>query len=90
MPTSEAWSSFGLGYDPCSFMSVEKDFGSPDDFRELVDTAHNHGLAVIIDQVFNHTSNDFNPLWRLIDDGSDPGGFYFAGSTQWGEPLGHR
>ncbi|WP_027340418.1 alpha-amylase family glycosyl hydrolase [Halonatronum saccharophilum] len=87
MPTSEAWSSFGLGYDPCSFMSVEKDFGRPDDFRELVDVAHNYGLAVIIDQVFNHTSNDFNPLWKLIDDGSDPGGFYFSGATQWGNRL---
>ena len=87
MPTSESWSSFGLGYDPCSFMSVEQDFGSPDDFRELVNTAHQHGLAIIIDQVFNHTSNQFNPLWELIDDGSGGGGFYFSGSTQWGNRL---
>ncbi|WP_018248633.1 alpha-amylase family glycosyl hydrolase [Orenia marismortui] len=87
MPTSEAWTYFGLGYDPCSFMSVEKDFGTPDEFRELVNTAHQHGLAVIIDQVFNHTSNKFNPLWNLIDDGSDRGGLYFAGSTQWGNRL---
>ncbi len=87
MPTSEAWSSFGLGYDPCSFMSVEKDFGSPDDFRKLVNTAHDHGLAVIIDQVFNHTSNQFNPLWNLIDDRTAQGGFYFSGSTKWGNRL---
>ncbi len=87
MPTSEAWSDFGLGYDPCSFMSVEQDFGTPDEFRELVNTAHEHGLAVIIDQVFNHTSNQFNPLWGLIDDGSDPGGLYFSGTTQWGNRL---
>ncbi|MGM0369147.1 MAG: alpha-amylase family glycosyl hydrolase [Bacillota bacterium] len=87
MPTSESWSSFGLGYDPCSFMSVEKDFGTPDDFRRLVNVAHKHGLAVIVDQVFNHTSNQFNPLWGLIDDNSDPGGFYFSGSTQWGNRL---
>ncbi|AGB41166.1 1,4-alpha-glucan branching enzyme [Halobacteroides halobius DSM 5150] len=87
MPTSEAWSHFGLGYDPCSFMSVEHDFGSPDDFREMINTAHQHGLAVIIDQVFNHTSNDFNPLWKLIDDGSSPGGLYFDGSTKWGNKL---
>ncbi|MFO7819705.1 MAG: alpha-amylase family glycosyl hydrolase [Halanaerobacter sp.] len=87
MPTSESWSSFGLGYDPCSFMSVEQDFGRPDDFRQLVDTAHRHDLAVIIDQVFNHTSNQFNPLWELIDDNSGGGGFYFSGSTQWGNRL---
>ncbi|MBM7556599.1 alpha-amylase family glycosyl hydrolase [Halanaerobacter jeridensis] len=87
MPTSESWSSFGLGYDPCSFMSVEQDFGTPDDFRKLVNVAHKHGLAVIIDQVFNHTSNQFNPLWELIDDNSGSGGFYFSGSTQWGNRL---
>ncbi|MCK8827387.1 alpha-amylase family glycosyl hydrolase [Natroniella acetigena] len=87
MPTSESWSHFGLGYDPCSFMSIEKDFGDLDDFRKLVDIAHNHGLAVIVDQVFNHTSNQFNPLWDLIDDGSGPGGLYFSGSTKWGNRV---
>lgn len=87
MPTSEVPRQHGLGYEPCSFMAVEKDFGSPDDFREMVNEAHRHGLAVIIDQVFNHTSNDFNPLWDLIDDGSGDGGFYFAGRTMWGNRV---
>ncbi|NPV92414.1 MAG: 1,4-alpha-glucan branching protein [Firmicutes bacterium] len=87
MPTAEVPKKQGLGYEPCSFMAVEKDFGSPDDFREMINEAHNHGLAVIIDQVFNHTSNDFNPLWDLIDDGSGEGGFYFAGKTMWGNKV---
>ncbi len=77
----------GLGYEPCTFMSVEKDFGTPDDFKEMVDTAHQHGLAVLVDKVFNHTSNDFNPLWNLIDDGSEDGGFYFSGATMWGNKV---
>lgn len=87
MPTAEVPSKQGLGYEPCTFMSVEKDFGTPDDFREMVNEAHRHGLAVIMDQVFNHTSNDFNPLWDLIDDGSGDGGFYFAGKTMWGNKV---
>jgi len=87
MPTSEVPMKQGLGYEPCTFMAVEKDFGSPDDFREMVNEAHKHGLAVIMDQVFNHTSNEFNPLWNLIDDGSGPGGFYFAGETMWGNKV---
>lgn len=89
MPTSEAPSRLGptrLGYDPCGFMTIERDFGSCDDFRALVDTAHQHGLSVIVDQVFNHTSNTFNPLWEMIDDGT-PGGFYFSGSTPWGNRV---
>lgn len=86
MPTAEVPMKKGLGYDPCSFMAVEQDFGTPDDFRAMVNEAHNHGLAVIVDQVFNHTSNEFNPLWNLIDDGS-PGGFYYEGETVWGNRV---
>lgn len=89
MPTSEAPSQQGpntMGYDPCGFASVERDFGTPDDLRHLVDTAHQHGLAVIADLVFNHTSNTFNPLWGLINADSD-GGFYFSGATPWGNRV---
>lgn len=89
MPTSEAPSALGpnrLGYEPCGFMTIERDFGTCDDFRAMVDEAHRHGLAVIVDQVFNHTANSFNPLWELILDGT-PGGFYFSGSTPWGNRV---
>jgi len=87
MPTAEVPLKKGLGYEPCTFMAVEKDFGTPDDFREMVNEAHRHGLAVLMDQVFNHTSNIYNPLWDLIDDNSGEGGFYFAGSTMWGNKV---
>jgi len=87
MPTAEVPMQRGLGYEPATFMAIEKNFGTPDDFREMVNEAHRHGLAVFTDQVFNHTSNDFNPLWNLIDDGSKPGGFYFSGETQWGNKV---
>lgn len=87
MPVAEVPRKGGMGYEPCTFMALEKDFGTPEDFREMVDTAHNHGLAVIVDKVFNHTSNDFNPLWNLVDDGSTDGGFYFSGETMWGNKV---
>ncbi|MDD2401462.1 MAG: alpha-amylase family glycosyl hydrolase [Clostridia bacterium] len=87
MPTAEVPTKEGLGYEPCTFMAVEKDFGTPNDFKEMVNEAHKHGLTVIMDQVFNHTSNEFNPLWNLIDDGTGSGGFYFAGETMWGNKV---
>lgn len=83
----------GLGYDPSLYCTVERDFGTPADLRELVDTAHAHGLAVLIDLVFNHTSNDFNPMWGLVlehpAEHADPheGGLYFNGSTPWGNRV---
>ncbi|MBI5547381.1 MAG: 1,4-alpha-glucan branching protein [Deltaproteobacteria bacterium] len=82
-----------LGYSPSLFCTVERDFGTPDDLRELVNSAHQGGLAVLIDQVFNHASNDFNPLWKLVlehpleESGADEGGLYFQGSSPWGNRL---
>jgi 1,4-alpha-glucan branching enzyme len=96
MPLSESPSPQGpttLGYDPSLYFTVERDFGSPDDLRELVDTAHQHGLAMLLDQVFNHTSSGFNPLWQMIlehpdEEGrSGEGGLYFNGTTDWGNRI---
>jgi len=93
MPLAEAPTPQGetaLGYNTAVFTAVERDFGSPDDLRRLVNEAHKAGLAVIVDQVFNHTANAYNPLWKLILDHpdewgrGDEGGLYFSGASPWG------
>jgi 1,4-alpha-glucan branching enzyme len=93
LPVAEAPTPQGinaLGYNTSVFTAIERDFGTPDDLRRLVQTAHRHGLAVILDQVFNHTANEFNPLWKLILDHPDEwgrgeeGGLYFSGESPWG------
>ena len=82
-----------LGYSTSLFFAVERDFGAPDDLRALVAAAHRKGLAVLVDEVFNHTSNEVNPLYKMIlehpDEESDPaeGGLYFSGSTPWGNRV---
>ncbi|HEV2919083.1 MAG TPA: alpha-amylase family glycosyl hydrolase, partial [Actinomycetota bacterium] len=92
MPLAEVPSMQGpqsLGYDPSLYHAVERDFGGPDDLRRLVDAAHGRGLALLVDMVFNHTSNDFNPLWDLILEQPDDvgGGLYFNGATPWGNRV---
>jgi 1,4-alpha-glucan branching enzyme len=96
MPLSEfpsMQSPTTLGYNPSLFCTVERDFGSTDDLRQLIDTAHQHGLAVVLDQVFNHTDNSFNPLWQAILEHPDEemrpneGGLYFDGQTPWGNRV---
>jgi 1,4-alpha-glucan branching enzyme len=81
-----------LGYSTSVFSAVERDFGSPDDLRALVDAAHVRNVTVLLDQVFNHTSNGVNPLWQAIlespqEEGSSDGGLYFSGSTPWGNRV---
>lgn len=43
-------------YDLIDYYHIDPCFGTDEDFRELVDTAHGMGMRVIIDGVFNHTS----------------------------------
>jgi maltose alpha-D-glucosyltransferase / alpha-amylase len=46
------------GYDIADFMAVHPDYGTVEDFAELVEAAHQRGMRVIADLVMNHTSTD--------------------------------
>ncbi len=45
------------GYDISDFVSINPDFGTVEDFRRFVDSAHERGIRVIADLVMNHTSD---------------------------------
>lgn len=44
------------GYDVADYKTVESDYGTNDDFKNLMNEAHKRGINVIVDMVFNHTS----------------------------------
>jgi maltose alpha-D-glucosyltransferase/alpha-amylase len=46
------------GYDIADFYAIHPDYGTVEDFRALVEQAHQRGMRVIADLVVNHTSND--------------------------------
>ena len=46
------------GYDVTDYMKVEPDYGTNEDFKQLISEAHKRGIAVIIDMVINHTSSE--------------------------------
>ena len=45
------------GYDVADYIKVDPMFGTNTDFYDLTEQAHGKGLKVIIDQVYNHTSD---------------------------------
>ena len=50
--------SLGSPYAISDYSKINPELGDWDDFRLLVAAAHEKGLKVIADQVFNHTSRD--------------------------------
>ena len=59
MPLSNVATSVDWGYLPIGYFGVDERFGKRSDFQQLVDMAHQHGIAVIVDVVYGHTGVDF-------------------------------
>jgi len=74
MPVSESPSYHG--YDVIDYKKIEQDYGTNQDFQQLVSEAHKRGMVVIVDLVMNHTSTE-NP-WFLdaVKPGSEHENWY--------------
>lgn len=46
------------GYDVADYYNIEPAYGTLDDFKKVLDTAHSLGIKVIMDQVLNHSSDE--------------------------------
>lgn len=99
MPMGEFEGDQSWGYNPSNIFAVESSYGGPDGFMRFVDNAHQLGLVVFLDVVYNHFGgNDLrHSVWRY--DGwheNAGGGIYFyndwrgdthgAGVGQWNRP----
>jgi maltooligosyltrehalose trehalohydrolase len=62
MPVADFPGRFGWGYDGACPFAPARIYGTPDDLRRFVDSAHAHGIAVILDVVYNHLGPDGNML----------------------------
>lgn len=54
MPVNEFPGDRNWGYDGTLIFAPERSYGSPDDLRRLVDRAHELGLCMVLDVVYNH------------------------------------
>ena len=46
-------------YNTFDYKRIDPDFGTEEDLRELVETAHGLGIRVMLDAVFNHSGTEF-------------------------------
>jgi maltooligosyltrehalose trehalohydrolase len=82
MPVAECPGRWNWGYDGVQLYAPYHVYGDPDAFRRFVDRAHAHGLAVILDVVYNHLGPDGNYLASF-----SPHYFSRRYRTEWGEAL---
>lgn len=54
MPLAEFSGDFGWGYDGVGFFAPYHHYGTPHDLRAFVNRAHNLGIGILLDVVFNH------------------------------------
>jgi maltooligosyltrehalose trehalohydrolase len=82
MPIAEFSGTFGWGYDGVNLFAPFHLYGTPDDVRSFVNAAHAHGIAVILDVVYNHIGPDGNYLKTYSES-------YFTDryANDWGEAI---
>ncbi len=89
MPVGEFPGDFSWGYNPAYPFSVEEAYGGPDALKELVKAAHQQGIGVILDVVYNHFGPNDIDLWQF--DGwseNEGGGIYFYNDDRADTPWG--
>jgi 1,4-alpha-glucan branching enzyme len=89
MPVAQFAGDWSWGYNPSQIFAVDSTYGGPLGFKRFVKRAHEHGLAVILDVVYNHFGPSDLDLWQF--DGwseNDLGGIYFYGDDRANTPWG--
>ncbi len=83
MPIAQFPGERGWGYDGVYPCAAQNSYGGPRGLQRLVDAAHQHGLAVILDVVYNHLGPEGNYFERF--------GPYFTPHyhTPWGKAINY-
>lgn len=81
MPVAQFPGARNWGYDGVFPFAVQDSYGGPAGLKRLVNAAHAHGLAVVLDVVYNHLGPEGNCLGEFAP--------YFTNryQTPWGSAL---
>ncbi|MGK7345468.1 MAG: malto-oligosyltrehalose trehalohydrolase [Candidatus Nitrospinota bacterium M3_3B_026] len=82
MPVADFPGTRGWGYDGVYIFAPEARYGTPDDLKEFIQTAHEMGLMVFLDVVYNHFGPEGNYLRSYA-----PAFFTSRHKTPWGDAI---
>ncbi|HUM15185.1 MAG TPA: alpha-amylase family glycosyl hydrolase, partial [Candidatus Nitrosotalea sp.] len=84
MPVAHFPGRWGWGYDGVLLFAPEARYGRPEALKALVDGAHERGLAIFLDVVYNHFGPEGNYLHRYA-----PGFFTPRHRSLWGDGINY-
>jgi malto-oligosyltrehalose trehalohydrolase len=84
MPLADFPGRWNWGYDGVLLYAPDSSYGRPDDLKALIDAAHQRGLMVFLDVVYNHFGPQGNYLGRYAP------AFFTQGQTPWGSAIDYR
>jgi maltooligosyltrehalose trehalohydrolase len=85
MPINDFPGMRNWGYDGVLPFAPDRSYGTPDDLKALIDTAHAHGVMIFLDVVYNHFGPDGNYLSAYA-----PTFFRDDIKTPWGPSIDFR
>ena len=85
MPLADFPGRRNWGYDGVLPFAPDAAYGTPDDLKRLVESAHAHGIMVFVDVVYNH----FGPQGNYLSTYA-PGFFTRDRATPWGDAIDFR
>ncbi len=85
MPIAEFSGNRNWGYDGVLPYAPESAYGAPDELKAMIDRAHELGIMVFLDVVYNHFGPDGN--WLPV---YAPEFFHQDESTPWGAAIDYR
>ncbi|MCC7429427.1 T9SS type A sorting domain-containing protein [bacterium] len=85
MPPYEFPGGISWGYNPAFYLAPESSYGTPNDFKNLVNAAHSKGISVIVDLVFNHCDGS-SPFYQIYGGDFATNPYLHAESNPWGFP----
>ena len=56
-------------YDTIDYYEIDPSFGTKEELKELVQKAHDRGMKVVMDAVFNHTGKEFFAFQDILEKG---------------------